>query len=151
MFPLSPILPHLSFPSTSPCFHYVFLSPFTQIVLMRDMSRRGRGRRCLLGLIFSLLFFSFLFTSSSQTINGAPSALLRPTRQHILRSIPVLSSSLGRKDDLALFLSVRRRNSGKKTLAARKKTIIAVIRLSLGVSTFGQNCSPYAQHSSGLQ
>lgn len=142
---------HISFSSTSPCFHYVFLSPFSQIVLMRDMSRRSRGRRCLLGLIFTLLFsLSFLFTSSSQTINGAPLALLRPTRQRLLRSIPVLSS-LGRKDDVALFLSVRRRNSGKKTLAARKKTIIAVIRLSLGVSTFGQNCSPYAQHFSALQ
>ena len=142
---------HISFSSTSPCFHYVFLSPFSQIVLMRDMSRRSRGRRCLLGLIFTLLCsLSFLFTSSSQTINGAPLALLRPTRQHLLRSIPVLSS-LGRKDDVALFLSVRRRNSGKKTLAARKKTIIAVIRLSLGVSTFGQNCSPYAQHFSALQ
>jgi len=89
---------------------------------MRDMSRRGRGRRCLLGFIFSLLFiFSFLFTSSCQTINGAPSALLRPTRQHILRSIPVLSSSLGRKDDVALFLSVRRRNSGKKISSGKEE------------------------------
>jgi hypothetical protein len=48
---------------------------------------------------------------------------------------------------LSFFLSVRdatRENSSGK----EEKQIIAVIRLSLGVSTFGQNCSPYAHQSS---
>lgn len=96
-----------------------------------------------------LLSFFFLSRPRLKTINGAPSALLRPTRQNYsLRTIPVLSSSLGRKDDVALFFICSRRNSGKTLAARKKKKIIAVIRLSLGVSTFGQNCSPYAQHSS---
>jgi hypothetical protein len=144
-------------PSSHPSMSLASPMSFTSLSLFSNCFNAGfepTGPRASLSfcVFFLSLLFSFRSPSPSQAIIGAPSALLRPTRQNYShRSIPVLSSSLGRKDDVALsFLSVRdatRENSSGK----EEKQIIAVIRLSLGVSTFGQNCSPYAHHSPALQ
>lgn len=99
-------------------------------------------------------FFASFFVSFHVLVSNDKRSAIGPaatdSANYSLRTIPVLSASLGRKA-VALSFICSRRNSGKTLAARKKKTIIAVIRLSLGVSTFGQNCSPYAHTTLQLQ
>jgi hypothetical protein len=103
---------------------------------------------------FCVLFFASFLVSFHVLVSNDKRSALGPaatdSANYSLRTIPVLSASLGRKV-VALSFICSRRNSGKTLAARKKKTIIAVIRLSLGVSTFGQNCSPYAHTTLQLQ
>lgn len=123
------------------------LSPYSQIVLMRGLSRRGHGRRYSFVSFFGCFFFLFHVLVSNDK-RSAIRSLLRPTRQlfhSVDPSLVVISWSP--KDDVAPFFYLFATQLGKNSSGKeREKTIIAVIRLSLGVSTFGQNCSPYAHH-----
>jgi hypothetical protein len=125
-------------PSPSPSSFPFFPISLSEIVLMRDFADGLRASSvlfCVFYVCVSLLFahcFSF-FHVTFQTDNRSAIGLLRPTRQLLSIILVVISGSL---DDGPLFYLFATQNSGNSS--GKEKTNIAVIRLSLGVSTFDQ-------------